>query len=331
MDFFQIFVLVFLGVFYAAYFAKAIMLKRHGIAVNILGKGDKPNAARIVEYILRFATLTGAGVQFGSAAFPGLVWSFPANDRVSIIGIIVVLFGNLFFIIAMLTMRDNWRAGFANNQNTNLVTQGIYSISRNPAFVGFDFIYIGCAVVFPNIVNITITLAVLILFHIQILGEEQYCSDAFGKEYADYKEKTMRYLGKRPYRLIAKLKMRAKQLKTDVPAVFLALKRKETPLPAKILAAVTVAYALSPIDLIPDFIPVVGFLDDVIILPGLIAVIVKIIPKDIFAQCRKEAENLWANGKPEKWYYAVPIVAVWLFIIALMVWNIFLSKTNLSY
>ena len=68
-----------------------------------------------------------------------------------------------------------------------------------------------------------------------------------------------------------KLKDRAKKLKTDIPAVFLALKDKRTPWYAKILAAVIVVYALSPIDLIPDFIPVFGYLDDLIILPALIA------------------------------------------------------------
>ena len=65
------------------------------------------------------------------------------------------------------------------------------------------------------------------------------------------------------------LKARAKKLKADIPAIFLALKDKNTPLPAKIAAAVTVSYALSPIDLIPDFIPVLGYLDDLIILPAM--------------------------------------------------------------
>ena len=65
------------------------------------------------------------------------------------------------------------------------------------------------------------------------------------------------------------LKARAKKLKADIPAIFLALKDKNTPLPAKIAAAVTVGYTLSPIDLIPDFIPVLGYLDDLIILPAM--------------------------------------------------------------
>jgi len=115
------------------------------------------------------------------------------------------------------------------------------------------------------------------------------------------------------------LKERAKQLKTDVPAVSLALKRKETPILAKILAGITVAYALSPVDLIPDFIPVLGYLDDVILLPGLIALIIRLIPKEIFAECRRDAEGLWENGKPKKWYYALPIILLWLLIIFIVI------------
>ena len=89
------------------------------------------------------------------------------------------------------------------------------------------------------------------------------------------------------------LKDRAKQLKTDIPAVFIALKDKKTPWYAKVLAAITVAYALSPIDLLPDFIPVLGYLDDMILLPALVALTVKFIPKDVFEQCRTQAEGMW--------------------------------------
>ena len=115
------------------------------------------------------------------------------------------------------------------------------------------------------------------------------------------------------------LKERAMQLKTDIPAVFIALKRKETPLLAKILATVAVVYALSPIDLIPDFIPVIGLLDDVILVPGLIAIVVKLISPDVFSQCRLEAANLWKGDNPQKWYYALPIIAIWLLVIFIVV------------
>ena len=116
-----------------------------------------------------------------------------------------------------------------------------------------------------------------------------------------------------------KLKERAKQLKTDIPAVFLAMKRMDTPVIAKIIAAVAIAYALSPVDLIPDFIPVLGLLDDIIIVPSLIALFIKLIPADVFAECRKESADLWAGGKPKKWYYALPIIFIWLLVIFLIV------------
>lgn len=119
------------------------------------------------------------------------------------------------------------------------------------------------------------------------------------------------------------LKERAKRLKSDVPAVFLALKDSRTPLSAKILASLTVAYALSPIDLIPDFIPVLGYLDDLIILPALAAAAIYFIPKDVMEQCRQKSEGMWENGKPKKWYFAVPIVLFWLIIMLFILKGVF--------
>jgi uncharacterized membrane protein YkvA (DUF1232 family) len=115
------------------------------------------------------------------------------------------------------------------------------------------------------------------------------------------------------------IQQKAKQLKNDIPAVFIALKHKDTPIIAKIMAAITVGYALSPVDLIPDFIPVLGYLDDVILLPAFVALTIKFIPDDIFEQCRKESEDIWINGKPKKWYYAIPIVLIWALIILMIV------------
>jgi len=115
------------------------------------------------------------------------------------------------------------------------------------------------------------------------------------------------------------LKEQAKKLKTDIPAVFIAMKKKETPVIAKIIAALTVVYALSPIDLIPDFIPVLGYIDDIILLPALVALTIRMIPSDVFDVCRQEAEGLWTSGKPKKWYYALPIVLLWLLIVCLIV------------
>ena len=114
------------------------------------------------------------------------------------------------------------------------------------------------------------------------------------------------------------LKQRAKQLKSDIPALFLSLKDQNTPLVAKIFAGLTVAYALSPIDLIPDFIPVLGYLDDLIILPALVALTLHFIPKEVFKKNQELAKNLWSDGKPKKWYYAIPIIFIWLLLVGII-------------
>lgn len=115
------------------------------------------------------------------------------------------------------------------------------------------------------------------------------------------------------------IKDKVKRLKKDIPAIFLALNHKSTPVIVKVFAGLTIGYALSPIDLIPDFIPVLGYLDDVIILPFLVAVTIKFIPKDVFDECRVKAEGMWSDGKPKKWYYAIPVLLVWMFVILFII------------
>lgn len=114
------------------------------------------------------------------------------------------------------------------------------------------------------------------------------------------------------------LKSRAKNFKTDIPAIFLALKDKETPIITKLFAGITVAYALSPVDLVPDFIPILGYLDDIILLPMLIALTIKLLPEDVLERSRGKAEGMWQDGKPKKWYYAIPVVFIWILIIVLI-------------
>ena len=111
------------------------------------------------------------------------------------------------------------------------------------------------------------------------------------------------------------LKERAEKLKEDIPALFLALKDSETPILAKILACFIVVYALSPIDLIPDFIPIIGYLDDLILLPILVALTIKLIPDSVLDRNRKLSKSLWDNGNPKKWYYAIPFLVFWMLII----------------
>lgn len=113
-----------------------------------------------------------------------------------------------------------------------------------------------------------------------------------------------------------KFRERAEKLKTEIPALFLALRDRRTPVLAKLLAALTVAYALSPVDLIPDFIPVLGYLDDLLLLPALAAAAIRLIPDEVMDECRERARGLWKDGNPRHWYFAVPMVLFW----ALVIW-----------
>ncbi|WP_207637172.1 YkvA family protein [Anaerovorax odorimutans] len=112
------------------------------------------------------------------------------------------------------------------------------------------------------------------------------------------------------------------KLMTKLTALSLAYKRSDTPLMAKIIAFITVSYALSPIDLIPDFIPILGYLDDMVILPLLIALAVKLIPANIMDKCIIQAKDMWQNGKPKNWRYALPVIIIWVFIAVLVTYNL---------
>jgi uncharacterized membrane protein YkvA (DUF1232 family) len=112
--------------------------------------------------------------------------------------------------------------------------------------------------------------------------------------------------------LLSSLKQKAKKLKSEAQVLMLAYKDKRTPLAAKILIGITVGYLLSPIDLIPDFIPVLGILDDLIIVPALIALSIKLIPVIVLSEARE-----WVKGNPgtlkkTNWAFAVLIVIIWL-------------------
>jgi uncharacterized membrane protein YkvA (DUF1232 family) len=116
-----------------------------------------------------------------------------------------------------------------------------------------------------------------------------------------------------------KLKARAEALKNEVLALSLAIKDRRTPLLAKILIGLTVSYALSPIDLIPDFIPVLGYVDDLIVLPALIAISIRLIPPAVLADCRARVKDGYTINKTLGWIAAGLIVLFWAAVIGFAV------------
>src|SRR5438270_176896 len=124
-------------------------------------------------------------------------------------------------------------------------------------------------------------------------------------------------------------KQRARQLKSEVYALYLAYKDPRVPWYARVFAACVVGYAFSPIDLIPDPIPVVGYLDDLVLVPLGIALARKMIPADVLAECRVKAQDRLAEGKPTNWVAAAIIIAIWLALAALavaLIWGVLSSR-----
>jgi uncharacterized membrane protein YkvA (DUF1232 family) len=106
----------------------------------------------------------------------------------------------------------------------------------------------------------------------------------------------------------------ARSIKREGIALWFAVRDPRTPMLPKVLCAIVVAYALSPIDLIPDFIPILGFVDDALLLPGLMWLAIKAMPPDLLTQCRQKADDWMQNGgtRPKSLVGAVAIVLLWL-------------------
>jgi uncharacterized membrane protein YkvA (DUF1232 family) len=109
-------------------------------------------------------------------------------------------------------------------------------------------------------------------------------------------------------------KQRARQLKTELYALYLAYKDPRVPWYARLFAACVVGYAFSPIDLIPDPIPVLGYLDDLILVPLGVALALRMIPPLVLAECRIYAQEIIERGKPTNWIAAGVIAAIWLLL-----------------
>ena len=126
-------------------------------------------------------------------------------------------------------------------------------------------------------------------------------------------------------RLPGAWKSRATRLKAETYALYLAYRDPRVPWVAKVLAAMVVGYAFSPIDLIPDFIPVLGYLDDLVLIPLGVALVLRLIPSEVMAECRVRAAAELADGRPISRAAMVVIIAIWLGLAALaaaLIWRV---------
>ena len=190
---FQVAGIAIMLVFYGCYFIKMISQHKKGIKTDQIGKG-KVGFVKFVEITMKIVTYLVPAVEIVSIILNTSFFAVP----VRIVGVLVAVVGVAVFIISVLTMRDSWRAGVSKTDKTELVTKGIYKISRNPAFLGFDLMYLGILLMFFNLVLYIVSLFAMLIFHLQIANvEEEFLLEAFGDEYLRYKKKVCRYIGRK--------------------------------------------------------------------------------------------------------------------------------------
>lgn len=188
----RILAMVIIVIFYGLYFAKLIYLNKQSVKANQMGKGNKPKKVLIIERVMSCATILTFGVGFLSVIFAKEV-PFIA---IRVVGVICGVLGVVFFAMASITMKKSWRVGIPE-EKTSLVTVGIYKWSRNPAFVGFDMLYLSICLLFFNIPVVLVSMWAAVMLHLQILQEEKHMVNMFGSKYEEYKEHTLRYFGRR--------------------------------------------------------------------------------------------------------------------------------------
>lgn len=189
---FPILAIVVLVIFYVIYFVKMLVQRRHGVQTRQIGRRKEKNI-HTVELLMSFATLGAPIVQLLSIV---LGWSYmPSGARFT--GFCTGMLGDLIFLVSVICMKDSWRAGIPDKDKTELVTDGIYKFSRNPAFLGFDFMYIGVLLLYFNPLTAVFSLFAVVMLHLQILQEEKYLTATFVEGYTEYKKHTFRYLGRK--------------------------------------------------------------------------------------------------------------------------------------
>ena len=184
--------LLVLVIFYGIYFSKALVQRRQGIQTRQIGR-VKEKSVHTVELLMSIATLAAPVIQILSMISG---WNhMPANARFT--GFCIGMLGNLIFLASVLCMKDSWRAGIPDKDRTKLVTSGIYRYSRNPAFLGFDFMYVGLLLMYFNLAMLVVSAFAIIMLHLQILQEERYLTENYGESYREYRKHVFRYLGRR--------------------------------------------------------------------------------------------------------------------------------------
>lgn len=189
--------LLCLAAFYGIYFGKMILQRRQGIKTDQIGKGNKPKRVMIIEIIMKVFTFVTPLAEVAAI----LIGKSYLGVMGKVFGLYLCVLSVFIFAMAVYTMRDSWRAGIPSEDKTEFVSKGIYGYSRNPAFVGFDLMYIGVVLMYCTVWIAIPSIGAIVMFHLQILEEEKFLEKTFKGQYLEYKGKVRRYLGQKPLSL----------------------------------------------------------------------------------------------------------------------------------
>lgn len=163
----------------------------------VLGNGNKAKKTQFVELLVKVSSFLWAITWLSNAIFDSyiseIMWTVGGTYSFWILGLIITGSGVLLFIKAMIDMKNSWRVGIDKATKSNLITIGAYQFSRNPAFVGFDVMFIGLVITYPNLLTLFIVSLNVISLHLLILQEERHLLESFGDNYSEYMKKIPRY------------------------------------------------------------------------------------------------------------------------------------------
>ena len=199
MNFFDCFLITALGIYYVLFIAKTLYMKRSGINpfVGLPAKHKR----RAVIYILFFSVFLFWNIEvifhtlkFNFHIFPGNVYKIVFDVFIlKILGVSCVSAGLVIFTFSLITFRDSWRVGIDEKSPGKLVTNGIFSFSRNPIYVFLDLFLFGTWLIYPNFLFLIAFILTSSVFHYQILKEEEFLFSRYGREYQDYTRNVRRY------------------------------------------------------------------------------------------------------------------------------------------
>ena len=200
MDFFDWFLISYLVIFYIIFISRTVFMRIKGVRPFVLGVGKRGfNAILEMSFFLGLLLWTtevvthSLGLRFHFFQNPSYYYLFDAVP-LKIAGVFLCCIGLFFFVSALVSFKSSWRVGIDTKHPGELITTGVFSITRNPIFLFLDLYLIGTFLIYGNVFFLISVFVVVCGIHYQILKEEKFLEEKYGKAYREYKKRVRRYI-----------------------------------------------------------------------------------------------------------------------------------------